>query len=192
MPPKVRRKTPSAKSRIEKTRDIGKFEQGWYRSKPGELKPAGASRSREGVFVYMPGKNDYSYIHTQPDGIGVPSHSDWMFFQSGFVYGNLRSIQVSAMDKNKVCGYLTLYATRKLRALAKEKKHAVFGDVSELDEFLVKMHRHLIAKKPINFNSVEYGVELVEWLKTNGLCRVKIRPMEGYAYKNGYFVKKKG
>jgi len=121
MPPQIRKKIASAKKRIEKTPEAAKKEMAWYRSKPGELRPAVKSRAKAGVTLLPPLPIDKSMLHTHTyPSKALPSRWDlWQFIQS-MKKSSIRTTHIAQLDKNgKVIGYTSIRATKKLVEWAK-------------------------------------------------------------------------
>ena len=118
MPPKVRKRVPSAKSRIEKIPQIARKEMGWFKSKTGELRRAALSRKPHEVEFEEPKPTDRSFIHTHPSfphpSVACSAGDLWTLKQY-LLDTNIRNMHVATIDKRgRVIGYLSVRAKKNL------------------------------------------------------------------------------
>ncbi len=175
----------SAKHRIEQTPRIRELEEKWYRSKPGELRPASSVRNPDSLMGGYPQLTDKSDIHTHRlnRSTGITSRSSrndlYRTIESagGFWRNNIRFKHVVSLDRDGyVAGYFTLQITSAFREWSREQINAGKNPWE-------------IKGMPDESNTPRcLSWKRLLFLKRKGL-RVRITPMPGYHFVRGYFVK---
>jgi len=176
----------SAKRRIEKTSDISRTEQLWYKSMPRELREVGFDRRADAVMGPASSKGIKAHIHTHIDGYAVPSRADLAIWYDAAKTSSLRTFHIVSVNRHgKVIGYFSARVTKKFVDLVVNCKP---GD--KLEHSLV-LEEELLARGVSRYNRVDYMRAKVDLLREKGFLKVKKVPMPGYAYHQGYFVRKR-
>lgn len=167
----------SAKERIEAWPDITKTEMGWYRSKPGELKPAANKREAEGFTYPPPSHNDRSHIHThlldgaRKWGGSMPSPEDFGTTALLLAQWNLRAWHIASIDDcGMVAGYVSYAPTDDFVRLAKEYQALLPGML----KYSVFDMEESAGKK-----------EFLTYMLRKAFVRLHIKPMPGYRFDAG-------
>lgn len=186
----VRPRVPSAKSRMEATPGLAEREMAWYKSRPGELRPAAKRRRPREVYRWPPKERDVSTIHTHPvsprqssrSGLSFPSSHDIGAMISEIYHTNLRNWHVATVDRRGgVIGYVSIYAPPKFVRFIRGEHAAVQRLV---DAFNSRRKQVIVpdtlAQKKVRMKKlVEAGM------------RIRYTPMPGYVFEKGFFKKKR-
>ncbi len=172
----------TAAGKIEQISEPHK-EMGWYRDKPGVLRPAAEYRGRHMFIMEEPTSSDKSDIHTHPPEInsrnkfgshGYPSLGDLRNMLIKIHSSNLKFWHVASINKEgAVIGYFSMYPNPTFRKYAGS-------------EILSAVEADLEGK-----SSASHVQQVVRWLmlfKKYGL-RFRITPMSGYHFMKGRFVR---
>ncbi len=201
MPPEIRRKIGSAKKRIEATPEIVKKEMGWFRAKVGELNPSALRRFAHKLIERNPNASERTSIHTHTKidkgkwywsygSYSAPSERDVSNIFSDLKHNKIRNWHVVSINKKgEVVGYFSMHATKKLAKIAKKEKSKTLVDFI-FDEIVRLQHLH-------THTGYADSVEHMNWMRNKTLarlrsvgCIVKVRPMPGYKFEDGKFIKK--
>lgn len=162
------------------------LEGAWLRAKPGDTRIGGYQADASGIWLRIPEPDEKTWIHAHPDGIAVPSSTDWLNFQDYFTNNNVRTMHLLGLDESgNLAGRVTVQPTRKFINLAKTDYRAYL-------ETIAGIQTELVWTRKMQIDSVEHGWELLKSLRDRKFARVHVKASPGFEFKEGIFVKKKG
>ncbi|MCX6772902.1 MAG: hypothetical protein NTV88_03990 [Candidatus Micrarchaeota archaeon] len=197
----IKKKTP-VRDQIEATKDIDRYEMGWYGRRSGPLNPAATKRTEDEVIGRNPRKGEIRSIHTHPnfrrqmllENSAYPSSFDLTSWSIEAAATDLRYFHVASIGPDgKVMGYFSYAATKKFIEFSKiELKYYHNYEKFEHDvpQFILNLERRLCSEKHASGRAFRES-EVSEYFVKKGYLAHRITPMPGYVFSKdyGFFVK---